>query len=215
MFAGWFPAGATRGASTNGAGPIPGWRNGRPLDRAILAEQHTRIVAADVAGWLPQHTAWPEAADRIQERLPRVVDDKGLVRTLGDVIERYEVVKVDATDQVLIHGDVGLHNLAVDPEIDTVNGVFDYDSAAWADRHNDFRSLLFDVGLEDMLDAALEVYEPAIGRSLDRARIRLYNVACAIGYLSFRDGVPADQKSCGRTLAEDLGWVRVALARLT
>ena len=98
---------------------------------------------------------------------------------------------------------------------EAVNGVFDYDSAAWADRHHDFRYLLFDVNREDMLDAALEVYEPAVGRSLDRARIRLYNAACAIGYLAFRDGVPPEQKSCGRTLAEDLRWVRTALARLT
>jgi hypothetical protein len=66
-----------------------------------------------------------------------------------------------------------------------------------------------------MLDAALEVYEPAVGRSLDRVRIRLYNAACTIGYLAFRDGVPPEQKSCGRTLAEDLRWVRTALARLT
>jgi hypothetical protein len=54
-----------------------------------------------------------------------------------------------------------------------------------------------------------------IGRSLDHSRIRLYNAACAISYLSFRAGVPPDQKSCGRTLAEDLRWIRAALARLT
>jgi hypothetical protein len=55
---------------------------------------------------------------------------------------------------------------------DAVNGVFDYDGAAWADRHQDFRYLLFDIGREDMLDAAPEVYEPAAGRHLDRGRIR-------------------------------------------
>ena len=65
-----------------------------------------------------------------------------------------------------------------------------------------------------MLDAALEVYEPAVGRRLDRDRIRLYNAACAIGYLAFRSGVAPDRKSCRRTLAEDLRWVRAALAKL-
>ena len=95
-----------------------------------------------------------------------------------------------------------------------VNGVFDYDGAAWADRHHDFRYLLFDVGREDMLDSALRIYEPAVARSLDRNRIRLYNAACAIGYLAFRAGVPPEQKSCGRTLVEDLQWVRTALAKL-
>ncbi len=66
----------------------------------------------------------------------------------------------------------------------------------------------------DMLDAALEVYEPAVGRRLDRDRIRLYNAECAIGYLAFRSGAAPDQKSCGRTLAEDLRWVRTARAKL-
>jgi aminoglycoside phosphotransferase (APT) family kinase protein len=189
-------------------------RIGRSIG-SILAEQHTKIGAADVEGWLSQHVAWPEAAAWIRERLPRVLDDKALVGVLGNVIDRYEAVRVDARDRALVHGDVGLHNLAVDPQTDAVNGLFDYDSAAWADRHHDFRYLLFDVDREDMLDAALEVYEPAAGRDLDRARIRLYNAACAISYLAFRSGIPPDQKSCGRTLAEDLQWVRTALAKLT
>ena len=74
--------------------------------------------------------------------------------------------RASANDRALVHGDVGLHNLAFDPQSDTINGIFDYDGAAWADRHNDFRYLLFDVAREDMLDSALEVYEPATGREI-------------------------------------------------
>jgi hypothetical protein len=189
-------------------------RIGRSLG-AILVEQHTRIAEADVAGWLPRRVSWPEPGASIHERLPRVVDDRGLIRTLRDVIDVYEGTPVETGDCALVHGDLGLHNIATDPETDGVNGVFDYDGSAWADRHHDFRYLLFDIGREDMLDAALEVYEPAIGQSLDRDRIRLYNAACAIGFLAFRVDVPPEQKSCGRTLAEDLRWIRAALARLT
>jgi len=189
-------------------------RVGRSLG-AILAEQHTAIGEAEVTGWLPWRVAWPEGSDWIRERLPGVVEHDDLVVVMERTIERYEAVAVDVGDRVLVHGDVGLHNLALDPQTDTVNGIFDYDGAAWADRHHDVRYLLFDVGREDMLDAALEVYEPAIGRTLDRDRIRLYNAACAISYLAFRSGTPPDQKSCGRTLAEDLRWVRTALSRLT
>jgi len=58
-------------------------------------------------------------------------------------IERYEVVAVDAGDCVLVHGDVGLQNLALDPGTDTVDGIFDYDGAAWANRYHDVRYLLF------------------------------------------------------------------------
>jgi aminoglycoside phosphotransferase (APT) family kinase protein len=93
---------------------------------------------------------------------------------MDQVIERYEAVPVGVKDRALVHGDVGLHNLAFDLATDTVNGIFDYDSAAWADRHHDFRYLLFDVDREDMLDSALEVYEPATGRQISRDRVRLY-----------------------------------------
>jgi hypothetical protein len=181
---------------------------------AILAEQHTRIGEADVAGWLPLPVRWPQAGDRIREGLLLVVDDGGFIRAMEEVIALYEAVPVRADDRVLIHGDVGFHNLALDAQSDTVNGIFDYDSAAWAHRHHDFRYLLFDVGREDMLEAALGVYEPAAGRPVDRGRIRLYNAACAISFLSFRAGTPAHEKSCGRTLAEDIQWVRAALAKL-
>jgi hypothetical protein len=65
-----------------------------------------------------------------------------------------------------------------------------------------------------MLDAAIRTYEPAVGRTLDRDRIQLYNAVCAISYLAFRVGTPPEQKSCGRTLAEDVQWVRAALTAL-
>ena len=181
---------------------------------AILVEQHVRINEADVVGWLPQRVVWPEPSDWIRERLPRVVDDDHFICIMNEVIERYEDVPVGANDRTLVHGDVGLHNLAFDLQSDTVNGIFDYDSAAWADRHHDFRYLVFDVDREDMLESALEVYEPAVGRKLDRDRIRLYNAACAISFLAFRAGTPPDEKSCGRNLAEDIRWVRTAISKL-
>lgn len=182
---------------------------------SILAEQHLKIREADVVGWLRQRVAWPEPSHWIRERLPHVVDDHDLIRAMEQVIGQYEAAPVSAEERALVHGDVGLHNLAFDPMSDTVNGIFDYDSAAWADRHHDFRYLLFDVDREDMLDSALEVYESATGRQISRDRVRLYNAACAISYLAFRMGTAPDQKSCGRTLAEDLQWVRTALSKVT
>jgi aminoglycoside phosphotransferase (APT) family kinase protein len=156
---------------------------------------------------------WPADAGWIRERLPRVTDDKPLIAEIETVLDQYESLSVDPNDCVILHGDVGLHNIVVD-EATNVIGIFDYDSAAWADLHHDFRYLTLDAGRDDMLEAALAVYEPAIGRSLDRGRIRLYNAACAASYLAYRDGIPADRKWCGRTLVEDLGWVRSALSSL-
>ena len=110
-------------------------RVGRSLG-AILAEQHRAFGEAEVTGWLPRRVAWPEGSDWIRERLPGVVDDDDLVVIMGRTIERYEAVVVGAGDRVLVHGDLGLHNLALDPETDAVDGIFDYDGVAWADRHH-------------------------------------------------------------------------------
>jgi hypothetical protein len=181
---------------------------------SILVEQHTRIVHSDVMGWLPTRPAWPEPSDWTRRRLPDVIDDRHLLADIDRALEVYDAVVAAADDYVLVHGDLGLHNIAVDPETIEVRGVFDYDGAGWADRHHDFRYLLFDHRQDDALEAALAVYEPALGRILSRHRIRLYNAACAISFLAFRLGVPAEQRSCGRTLAEDLDWVRSSLARL-
>lgn len=110
---------------------------------AILVEQHTRKTPSDAVGWLPERVSWPEPGERVRARLPRVVDDARLVSRLDEVFHAYEEVIVQADDNVLIHGDLGLHNISVDPVTAEVRGVFDYDGAAWADRHHDFRYLIF------------------------------------------------------------------------
>ena len=186
----------------------------RRLARAvgtILAEQHDCAQRADVEGWLPGSPAWPEPAQWIRSRLPGVVKDADLLARIDRAIRRYESQAVAPCDRVLIHGDIGFHNMAIDPKTDELVGVFDYDAAAWADRHHDFRYLIFDTSEEDELESAIEVYEPALGVRIERERVLLYNAACAISYLAFRHGVPPEARSCGRTLDEDLHWVHKAL----
>jgi hypothetical protein len=182
---------------------------------AILAEQHTRITAEDVAGWLPPRPSWPERAAWIRARLPRVVDDAALVADALAVIEAYEAVSVSAADRALVHGDVGFHNLAIDLASFEVHGIFDYEDPAWADRHHDFRYLVFDVGRMDLLEAARAAYEPVVGVVLSTERVLLYNAACAVTFLAYRAGSGPDERSCGRTLAEDLRWTRSALRAAT
>jgi hypothetical protein len=177
----------------------------------VLAEQHSRIARSDVAGWLPDRVPWPEPVDWTRERLPEVIDDAPLLAGIGRVLDIQEALDVPDGDRVLVHGDLGVHNIAVDPATADLQGVFDYDGAAWDDRHLDFRYFIFDHEHEDLLEAAIVAYEPAAGRSIDRRRVRLYNAASAICYLAFRRGVAADVRHCGRTLAEDLAWVRKAV----
>ena len=180
---------------------------------SMLAEQHTRIGAVDVAGWLPVRPAWPESGEWVRERLPRVTDDLELVAKADVVLAMSEAVKPSEADRVLIHADVGFHNLAIDATSLAVRGLFDYDGAAWADRHHDFRYLLFDYDCDEVLEAAAAAYEPSVGCAISRARVALYNAACAISFLAHRAGKLPEERCCGRTLTEDLLWTTHAIGR--
>jgi len=177
---------------------------------AILAEQHTRVPVAELSG-LPTRPGWPVATERILAALSEVTDAEDVLAAAPAVLAAADALPDD--DQVLVHGDMGLHNLAFDPSSDAVLGVFDYDDASLADRHRDFRYLVFDRGPDDLLDAALAIYEPATRLKIDRARVLLENTACACSFLAERRGHAPETRPCGRTLTEDLGWVRASIAR--
>jgi aminoglycoside phosphotransferase len=181
---------------------------------AVLADLHTNVRAADVADWLPAVPDWPELRASIAARLPRVTADPELHARADEVMARYEARRTADEDRVLVHTDLGFHNLGVDPGTLAVRGVFDWGTACWADRHLDFRHLPAGTEEEPMLDAAVAAYEAATGRTLSRARILLHNAAVAIGFLAYRDGIAPDVRWCGRTLDDDLAWSRLAIGRV-
>jgi aminoglycoside phosphotransferase (APT) family kinase protein len=180
----------------------------------ILVEQHTKIKPQHIEGWLSREISFPNHPNWMRDRIPQVIDDVGLLRKIDQILRQYEALQPEETDCVLVHGDIGLHNLAFDPDTLMVRGIFDYEEAAWSDRHHDFRYLVFDFDRPEMLQAALAVYEPAVAVQLSRQRIYLYNAVCAFSFLAYRLGTPDDEKSCGRTLAQDLQWIRWAIAQL-
>ncbi|MFL5383759.1 MAG: phosphotransferase family protein [Longimicrobiaceae bacterium] len=189
-------------------------RMGERIGR-ILAEQHTRIGARDVEGWLPRTLQWPLAPERVEEQLRAVVPDRpDLAAAAGEVLARYRALSVAAGDHALVHTDLGFHNLAFGEDGISVAGVFDYDSAGWGDRHHDFRILLYDLDHPGLLEAAMEAYERATGISLSRERVLLYNAVVAFGYLADRAGARPEERPCGRTLDEDLRWCESAAANV-
>ena len=81
---------------------------------AILAEQHARIGAGDVAGWLPRRAGLAAAAG-VGARAPaRVVDYPALLADADALMEAYEATPVAEADRALVHTDVGFHNLGID-----------------------------------------------------------------------------------------------------
>lgn len=180
----------------------------------MLAAQHSRITAADVAGWLPTQPAWPESRHWVRERLGSVIDDAQVRADADTVMRMYEDTIVSESEKALVHTDVGFHNMGIDPQSHVVHGLFDYTEAAWADRHHDFRYLVFDFERPELLDAALSAYHARADQTIRRERVLLYNAACAVTFLAYRAGTPPEERSCGRTLSEDLRWSRYAIDRV-
>lgn len=177
----------------------------------IIADQHLHVSATDV-DWLELVPSWPRSRTWVREHIASVIDETEILSKADAAMAAYEEAEV--TCRVLVHSDLGLHNVAINAETGAVHGVFDYASAAWADPHHDFRYLVFDFESQDVFDAALSAYEPATGIAIDRRRVHLYNAACAASFLAFRAGVAPKTKHCGRTLDEDVAWFKLAYERV-
>jgi aminoglycoside phosphotransferase (APT) family kinase protein len=180
---------------------------GEDLGR-ILAEQHTCIPPAELVGWLPVVPSWPRPEDI--PCLPQVVDNAEILARIDAALRRHASAAF-VSDPVLVHGDLGPHNIALDPASYRLTGVFDYRGAVFGDRHHDFTYMIFQTAAEPMLDGALASYETATGIRINRHRVRLLNAVAAIGFLAFRHRHPPEEAWCGRTLAEDLAWTDAAL----
>lgn len=178
----------------------------------MLADQHLSVPSTELE-WLPRRSSWPAPLSSIAATLPAVIDDTILLAEALGVIETYEQVKAATVDRVLTHGDLGLHNLAFAPD-GSVAGIFDYDDAAFSDRHDDFEFLLFDNKGDALLMAAIATYTSAGGAPIASERVALFNAANAVGFLADRIGSDPLDRPAGRTLDEDLAWTRAALARL-
>lgn len=178
----------------------------------LLADLHLAAVPVETREALPKHLEWPLSREVVRVAVRSVTDDESLVRDADRALELFESLPIRADDHVLVHGDLGFHNLAFDPHTLAVRGLFDFKDAAWADRHLDFRYLIFDVGRFELLDSACSAYSQRTGHQIDRSRVVLYNAVWAVSFLAFRAGTSPTAMSCGRTLAGDLAWSRSALA---
>ncbi len=179
---------------------------------AVLAELHVSVPINTCSDWLPHRLEWPMPLAPTLAAIQTVTPDARLIQRAQEVLSSFEQLQVSSDDVVLVHGDLGFHNLALDPDSLHIRGVFDFKDAAVADRHLDFRYLFFDLGRFDLVEAAADEYERRTGRVIDLTRALLYNAVWAISFLAFHAGTEPDGVSCGRTLNQDICWTRNAIA---
>ncbi len=146
-----------------------------------------------------------------------MIDGRALHGAVDRIIARFEDSQdvVPDAERVVEHSDLGVHNILIDRDTLAVRGIFDWEGTCWADRHVDFRHLVFDGDEHHLFDAARGAYEARAGAHISRARVLLQNAAMAATYLGFRYGVAPEEKWCSRTLDEDLRWTRAAIARVS
>ena len=85
------------------------------LGRA-LAELHGSVTPAEAeALGVPARGWFPRAAADLRGRLPGGLPEPALEPVLDAVLDGYAALDEEDGGRVLTHGDVGLHNLAIDP----------------------------------------------------------------------------------------------------
>ncbi len=190
------------------------------LARRVIRQLVTMF--ADIHSSVSPHTAieltqgvesWPVSSTWVRERLPDVLKDQGLLAQLNEVMDLYDQVNI--RKYVLCQGDPTLQNVAFSDELD-VNGIYDFYTAAARDPEWDLRYLVYGPTKRHyaLMDHGIDTYAELGDYQPSRERVLLYNAVSAIAYLAYRKGIDADVLWCGRTLAGDLAWTRLALSKL-
>lgn len=180
-----------------------GRRFAEDLGRA-LSELHGSAtpVEAEALG-VPTRGPLPGAAD-LRRCLSGRLSQPALEPALDAVLDAYAAIEEKGAGPVLTHGDPWAGNFALDPETGRLVGMFDFEDAALADRHADFR-YLHSFG-DGYAERVLEAYAAASGVRPSIRRAALYHMLAAFEALS--DAVATGKPD---KVAYRLGWVRDAL----
>ncbi|HTR51821.1 MAG TPA: aminoglycoside phosphotransferase family protein [Kofleriaceae bacterium] len=177
----------------------------------LLAELHGAFARDELVRLAPPMRAdvypLPEAQLRaVVASLPAEIHAR-----VHAALDRY--AELAPTDSVLVHNDIGTHNLAFDPDSHRVIGIFDFEEAAHGDRHHDAKYL---PSYGPRITArVLELYRDRTGIELDVPRIRLLHFATALSFWVWRESDPvAHDTRSSRDRDQALAWIGLALFAL-
>jgi aminoglycoside phosphotransferase (APT) family kinase protein len=179
----------------------------------VFAELHlafTPAEAAELTGAFRPDTypLPPERLSAVIPSLPAEVHDR-----LRAALARYLEILAAPPDPVLVHGDIGTHNLAFDPATRRVTGLFDFEEASCADRHFDFKYLP-SYGPR-VLQLVIDDYAARTGVTIDVPRMRVLHLMTALSFWAWREEDPeAHDRLSSRNRDQALAWVGLALFAL-
>jgi aminoglycoside phosphotransferase (APT) family kinase protein len=176
-----------------------GMRLAEDLGRA-LGELHgalSRMEAAEI-GLTDAHPL-PDG-DALCARLEGKLSDPLFAAVFRGLLEVYRDTEPADTDIVPTHGDLWGGNMAIDPATGALNGLFDFDDAALADRHIDF--MFFHSFGDRFVRRALRSYTNQTGHDPSWRHTAIYHAVAAFAALADMDG-PGDDN----LLKRRLDWV--------
>lgn len=176
----------------------------------ILGELHS-IFHETEAQTLGTHPIFWVPLDVIREKLARYLPDEYLKAQIYCLIDKINDIEVSKEDLVFLHGDFGVHNMALNPESLELNGIFDFEEASFGDRHWDLKYLYS--YSETFISNLLHEYQEVTGVTLSKDKLVLYHALTATAFLANRIDQPAGDYICGRTLEQDLRWTNEAVRR--
>jgi aminoglycoside phosphotransferase (APT) family kinase protein len=179
----------------------------------VLAELHGAFAPAELRAVAPPPDVveYPRPVPGLRAVVASLPAD--IHARLHAALDRYATLDPDGPEPVLVHGDLGTHNLAFDPETRRVVGLFDFEGATAHDRHHDFKYLP-SFGPR-VMRRVLDGYRARSGATIDVGRVRLVHLATALSFWAWREADPDghDARS-GRDRDQALAWVGHALFSL-
>jgi aminoglycoside phosphotransferase (APT) family kinase protein len=176
----------------------------------VLAELHVAFSPTEAAALAGAQR--PETYPLPAERLVAVVGSlpAEVHHRVRAAIDRYTEILAAPADLVLVHGDVGTHNLAFVPGTRRVAGLFDFEEASCADRHLDFKHLP-SYGPR-VLGLVLDDYRERTGVAIDIPRMRVLHLMTALSFWAWREDDPeAHDRLSSRDRDQALAWIGHAL----
>src|SRR5215831_11715968 len=152
--------------------PAMAQRTGQRLGQ-ILGELHSVISPEEARQLAPSAPPLAISVERTRVNVVVGIDDAALQAQVQEVFARFEALEIGDDEVVLVHGDLGSHNVAFEPETSEVLGIYDFDAIACVNRHWDFKYL--HSYTPPFRQAVLEAYRRHTGVIPDPQLITLYH----------------------------------------
>jgi len=151
----------------------------------FFAQMHATPLADAAALNLERRMPWKPAREIVadaEDLLPAHIHPY-IRRTM----ERFDAANAEIVEEVVGHFDVHGENMAFDAGAGRLNGLFDFADAGIADYHKEIQATCWIS--PDLADRIIPRYEALTGRTVDRARVALFQEAGRIVNVAFSKGI--------------------------